>query len=141
MFTTHGGVEIEQVAEENPDALVRLHVDPLEGFQPWIARRLVYGAGVEDPSEQKQIASIVEKLYRCFVETDAMLCEINPLIVTPEGEVRALDSRFTVDESELFRQPEIAAMRDVEAADPLETFAREKGVTYVKLDGDVGILG
>src|ERR687885_643916 len=99
MFTTQGGVEIEQVAEENPDALVRLHVDPLEGFQPWIARRLVYGAGVEDPGEQKQIASIVEKLYRCFVEADAMLAEINPLIVTPEGEVRALDSKFTVDDA------------------------------------------
>src|SRR5881227_3024802 len=141
MFTTQGGVEIEQVAEENPDALVRLHVDPLEGFQPWIARRLVYGAGVEDPSEQKQIASIVEKLYRCFVEADAMLCEINPLIVTPEGEVKALDSKFTVDDSALFRHPEIAEMRDVEAADPQERFAREKGVTYVKLDGDVGILG
>src|SRR5213075_954172 len=98
---TQGGVEIEQVAEESPEALVRLHVDPLEGFQPWIARRLVYGAGVEDPSEQKQIASIVEKLYRCFVEADAMLCEINPLIVTPEGEVRALDSKFTVDDNAL----------------------------------------
>src|SRR5436853_5617464 len=70
MFTTQGRVEIEQVAEENPDALVRLHVDPLEGFQPWVARRLIYGARVEDPNEQKQIASIVEKLYRCFVESD-----------------------------------------------------------------------
>ncbi len=70
-----------------------------------------------------------------------MLCEINPLIVTPEGEVKALDSKFTVDDSALFRHPEIAEMRDVAAADPLETFAREKGVTYVKLDGDVGILG
>ena len=69
MFTTQGGVEIEQVAEENPDALVRLHVDPLEGFQPWIARRLIYGAGVEDPSEQKQIAAIVEKLYQAFVDS------------------------------------------------------------------------
>src|SRR5436853_290988 len=78
MFTTQGGVEIEQVAEENPDALIRLHVDPAEGFQPWVARRLIYGARVEDPNEQKQIASIVEKLYRCFVESDAMLCEINP---------------------------------------------------------------
>src|SRR5438045_1766248 len=91
MFTTQGGVEIEQVAEESPDALVRLHVDPSEGFQPWVARRLVYGAQVEDPSEQKQIASIVEKLYRAFVEFDAMLCEINPLIVTAEGDVKALD--------------------------------------------------
>jgi succinyl-CoA synthetase beta subunit len=141
MFTTQGGVEIEQVAEESPDALVRLHVDPLEGFQPWIARRLVYGAGVADPGEQKQIAAIVEKLYRCFVETDAMLCEINPLIVTPDGEVRALDSKFTVDDNALFRHPDVAEMRDTTAADPLETFAREQGVTYVKLDGEVGILG
>jgi succinyl-CoA synthetase beta subunit len=141
MLTREGGVEIEQVAEENPDALARLHVDPLEGYHPYQARRLIYGAGIDDPSEQKQILAIVEKLHRCFVETDAMLCEINPLIVTPEGEVKALDSKFTVDESALFRHPEIAEMRDVAAADPLETFAREKGVTYVKLDGEVGILG
>jgi len=141
MLTTEGGIEIEQVAEENPDALARLHVDPLEGFQPYQARRLIYGAGIDDPNEQKQLLAIIEKLYRCFVEADAMLCEINPLIVTPEGEVRALDSKFTVDDSALFRHPEIAEMRDVEAADPRERFAREKGVTYVKLDGDVGILG
>ncbi len=141
MFTTRGGVEIEQVAAESPDALVRLHVDPLEGFQPWVARRLVYGGGVEDPSEQKQIAAIVERLYRAFVEFDAMLCEINPLIVTPSGEVKALDSKFTIDDSALVRHPDIAEWRDVSAADPIEAFAREKGVTYVKLDGEVGILG
>jgi succinyl-CoA synthetase beta subunit len=141
MLTTEGGVEIEQVAEENPDALARLRVDPLEGFQPYQARRLIYGAGIDDPSEQKQILALVEKLYRCFVESDAMLTEVNPLIVTPEGEVRALDSKFTVDDSALFRHPDIAEMRDVEAADPQERFAREKGVTYVKLDGNVGILG
>jgi succinyl-CoA synthetase beta subunit len=141
MLTTEGGVEIEQVAEENPDALARLHVDPLEGFQPYQARRLIYGAGIEDPSEQKQILGIIEKLYDCFVESDAMLTEINPLIVTPDGEVLALDSKFTVDDSALFRHPDIAEMRDVEAADPQERLAREKGVTYVKLDGDVGILG
>jgi succinyl-CoA synthetase beta subunit len=141
MLTREGGVEIEQVAEENPDALARLHVDALEGFHPYQARRLIYGAGIDDPGEQKQILGIVERLYRCFVETDAMLCEINPLIVTPEGDVKALDSKFTVDDSALFRLPEIAEMRDVSAADPLETFAREKGVTYVKLDGEVGILG
>src|SRR5581483_3099873 len=141
MFTTQGGVEIEEVAATNPDALVRLHVDPLEGFQPWVARRLVYGAGVADPDEQKQIAAIVEKLYRCFVESDAMLTEINPLIVTPDGEVKALDSKFTVDDSGLYRHPDIAEFRDTSAADPLEALAREKGVTYVKLDGSVGILG
>ena len=141
MLTTEGGVEIEQVAAETPAALARLHADPLEGFQPYQARRLIYGAGIDDPNEQQQILAIVEKLHRCFVESDAMLCEINPLIVTPEGEVRALDSKFTVDDSALFRHPDIAEMRDVEAADPQERFAREKGVTYVKLDGNVGILG
>src|SRR3954471_8267854 len=141
MLTTQGGVEIEQVAEESPDALARLHIDPLEGFQPYQGRRLIYGSGIADPSEQRQVLDIVGKLYRCFVEQDAMLCEINPLIVTPEGQVKALDSKFTVDDSALFRHPDVAEMRDVAAADPLETFAREKGVTYVKLDGEVGILG
>ncbi len=141
MLTTEGGVEIEQVADDNPDALARLHVDPLEGFQPYQARRLVYGAGINDPGQQKQILAIIEKLYDCFVSSDAMLTEINPLIVTPTGEVRALDSKFTVDDSALFRHPDIAEMRDVEAADPQERLAREKGVTYVKLDGEVGILG
>ena len=141
MFTTQGGVEIEDVAANDPDALVRLHVDPLEGYQPWIARRLVYGAGVEDPGEQKQLADIIGKLYRCFVECDAMLTEINPLIVTPDGVVKALDSKFTVDDSALYRHPDIAEFRDPGAADPFEAFAREKGVTYVKLDGSVGILG
>jgi succinyl-CoA synthetase beta subunit len=141
MFTTEGGVDIEDVAENNPDALVKLHVEPLEGFQPWQARALVYGAGVEDPSEQKQIASIIGKLHQAFVESDAMLCEINPLIVTPDGEVKALDSKFTVDDNALYRHKDVAEMRDNEAADPLEALAREKGVTYVKLDGEVGVLG
>jgi succinyl-CoA synthetase beta subunit len=141
MLTTEGGVEIEEVAAETPEALARLHVDPLEGFQPYQARRLIYGAGIGDPDEQKQILALVEKLYRCFVETDAMLCEINPLIVTPEGEVRALDSKFTVDDNALYKHPDIAEMRDPEAYPPEERAAREKGVTYVKLDGDVGILG
>jgi succinyl-CoA synthetase beta subunit len=141
MLTTEGGIDIEQVAEEQPEALARLHVDPLEGFHPYQARRLIYGAGIDEPQEQKQILGIVEKLYACFVACDAMLCEINPLIVTPDGSVHALDSKFTVDDSALFRHPDIAEMRDVGAADPQERFAREKGVTYVKLDGKVGILG
>jgi succinyl-CoA synthetase beta subunit len=141
MLTTEGGVDIEEVAEKSPEALARLHVDPLEGFQPWQARWLVFKAGIGDPSEQKQVLAIVEKLYRAFVEFDAMLCEVNPLIVTPEGEVKALDSKFTVDDNALFRHPDIAEMRDVEAGDPQERLAREKGVTYVKLDGEIGILG
>src|SRR3954454_15199499 len=87
MLTTEGGVEIEQVAEETPEKLARLHIDPLEGYQPYQARRLIYGAAIDDPGEQKQVLTIVGQLYECFVGTDAMLCEINPLIVTPEGEV------------------------------------------------------
>jgi succinyl-CoA synthetase beta subunit len=141
MFTTQGGVDIEQVAASHPEALVRLHVDPLVGFQPWHGRRLVYGAGIADPSEQKQVAAIAKKLYDAFTGSEAMLTEINPLIVTPEGEVRALDSKFSVDDNALFRHPDLAEMRDVDATDPLEALAREKDVIYVKLDGDVGVLG
>jgi succinyl-CoA synthetase beta subunit len=141
IFTTQGGVDIEEVAASSPDALVRLHVDPLQGYHPWHGRRLVYGAGVADPSEQKQIGAIVGKLYDAFVSCDATLCEINPLIVTPDCEVRALDSKFTVDDNALYRHPDIAELRDLAAADPLEALAREKGVTYVKLDGEVGVLG
>jgi succinyl-CoA synthetase beta subunit len=141
MFTTQGGVDIEEVAEKGPEALVRLHVDPFEGFQPWQARRLIFGAGVDDPNEQKQILALVAKLYEAFVACDAMLCEVNPLIVTPDGDVRALDSKFTVDDNALFRHPDIAEMRDLEAVPAEERLAREKDVTYVKLDGEVGILG
>jgi succinyl-CoA synthetase beta subunit len=141
MFTTQGGIDIEEVAASHPEALVRLHVDPLEGYHAWQGRRLVYDAGVEDPSEQKQIVQIVGGLYEAFAACEAMLCEINPLIVTSDGEVRALDSKFTVDDNALFRHPDVAEMRDLAAADPLEALAREKGVTYVKLDGEVGVLG
>ncbi len=141
MFTTRGGVDIEQVADESPDALVRVHVDPLEGYRPHHGRRLVFGGGLEDPGERRQILELAERLYRCFAETDAMLCEINPLIVTPEGEVRALDAKVTIDDSALPRHPELAALRDAAAADPLEALARELDVTYVKLDGSIGILG
>jgi succinyl-CoA synthetase beta subunit len=141
MLTTEGGVDIEEVAERSPDALARLHVDPLVGSQPWQGRWLVFTAGIDDPAEQKQVSAIVEKLYRAFVDFDALLCEVNPLIVTPEGEVKVLDSKFTVDDNALYRHPDVAEMRDVEAADPQEQLAREKGVTYVKLDGEIGILG
>jgi succinyl-CoA synthetase beta subunit len=141
MLTKEGGIDIEEVAAERPEALARLHVDPVEGFQPYQARRLLYEAGIDDPEEQKQIARIIDRLYGAFVGADAMLCEINPLIVTPEGQVRALDSKFTVDDNALHRHPEIAEMRDLEAYPAEERTAREKGVTYVKLDGEVGILG
>jgi succinyl-CoA synthetase beta subunit len=141
MFTKEGGIDIEEVAAERPEALAKLHVDPLEGFQPYQARRLIYDAGIEDADEQKQILTIVGRLYEAFVGTDAFLCEVNPLIVTPEGEVKALDSKFTVDDNALYKHPDVAEMRDPEAYPPEERAAREKNVTYVKLDGEVGILG
>ena len=141
MFTKEGGVDIEDVAANTPEKLAKLHVDPLEGFQAYQARRLVYGAGIDDPSEQKQIVSIIGKLYDAFIRFDAMLCEINPLIVTSDGVVVALDSKFTVDDNALYKHPEIAAMRDLDAVPAQERMAKEKGVTYVKLDGEVGILG
>jgi succinyl-CoA synthetase beta subunit len=141
ILTTEGGVDIEEVAERSPEALARLHVDPLVGFQPFQARWLCFTAGVNDPDEQKQVIALVGRLYDAFVGADAMLCEINPLIVTPDGEVKALDSKFTVDDNALFRHPDIAEMRDLDAGDPQERLAREKGVTYVKLDGEIGILG
>jgi succinyl-CoA synthetase beta subunit len=141
MFTKEGGVDIEEIAAERPEALARLHVDPLEGFQPYQARRLIYGAGIEDADEQKQIAKIAEQLYAAFVGTDATLTEINPLIVTPDGQVKALDSKFTVDDNALYKHPDIAEMRDLDAYPREERAAREKDVTYVKLDGEVGVLG
>ena len=140
MLTTEGGVEIEQVAAETPEKLARIHVDPLTGFLPFHARRLLFAAAIPADRAQ-QVAQIMERAYRAFIETDAMLVEINPLIVTPDGIVRALDSKYTVDDNALFRHPDIAGMRDLEAADPQEQMARERGVNYVKLDGDIGILG
>jgi succinyl-CoA synthetase beta subunit len=141
IFTTQGGVDIEEVAERDPDAIAKLHVDPLVGYQPYQGRWLSFRAGITDPDERKQLLVLVDRLYEAFVGCDAMLCEINPLIVTPTGELKALDSKFTVDDNALFRHADVAEMRDVEAADPRERLAREKDVTYVKLDGDVGILG
>ncbi len=140
MLTREGGVEIEEVAARDPGALARVHVDPLVGYQAYQGRRLVHDAGIDDAGERRQLTALVERLYGCFAAEEAMLCEINPLVVTPDGELLALDAKVTVDDSALFRHPDVAAMRDSSAADPLEALAREKGVTYVRLDGSVGIL-
>jgi succinyl-CoA synthetase beta subunit len=137
MLTTEGGVEIEELAH---DRIATLHVDPLSGLQPFHARKLCYDAKIP-AAEIRQATDIVARAYRAFIETDAMLVEINPLIVTPEGELRALDSKYTVDDNALFKHPDIAAMRDLEALSAEERLARERDVTYVKLDGTVGILG
>ncbi|HYW28304.1 MAG TPA: succinate--CoA ligase subunit beta [Gaiellales bacterium] len=133
MLTTAGGIEIEQVAEETPEKLARLHVDPLTGLLPFHARRLCFAAAIP-ADEVKQVTAIIDRAYEAFIETDAMLVEINPLIVTPDGVVRALDSKYTVDDNALFRHPDIAEMRDTAAANEQEQLAREKGVNFVKLE-------
>jgi succinyl-CoA synthetase beta subunit len=140
LFSTKGGVEIEQVAEEDPGAIASLHVDPLLGYQQFHGRRLAFGAGI-DADLVRPLTGLLAKLYDAFVGEDAMLIEVNPLIVTPERELRALDAKVTLDGNALFRHPDNAALRNPSAEDPQEQMAKERGLTYVKLDGDVGILG
>jgi succinyl-CoA synthetase beta subunit len=141
MLTREGGVDIEEVAASSPEKIARLHVDPLMGFQPFEARWLCFTAGITEPGEMKQLIAIIERLYRAFSDGEAMLCEINPLIVTPAGDVRALDAKVTLDDNALFRHPELAELRDLEALPAQERLAKERGIAYVKLDGDIGILG
>jgi succinyl-CoA synthetase beta subunit len=140
MLSTKGGMDIEEVAETDPDAIARLHVDPLLGFQDFHGRRLAYEAGV-DADVVRPVGALLEKLFATFVAEDATLVEVNPMIVTPEREVRALDAKVTLDDNALFRHPDNAELRDISAEDPQERMAKERGLTYVKLDGDIGILG
>lgn len=140
MLSTMGGMDIEQVAVEHPDKLARMHVDPTYGLRAFEARQLAFTAGVHAEVFNK-VVSMMLQLYTSFREMDAMLVEVNPLLVTPDNDVKALDSKFSIDNNALFRHPDVEAMRDVHAADPQEQMAHEKGVTYVKLDGEVGVLG
>jgi succinyl-CoA synthetase beta subunit len=140
MLSTSGGMDIEAVAEEDPDAIATLHVDPLLGFQDFHGRRLAYEAGV-DGDLVRPIGAFLNRLYGTFVSEEAVLVEVNPLIVTPERDVRALDAKVTLDDNALMRHPLNADLRDPSAEDPQERMAHERGLTYVKLDGDVGILG
>jgi succinyl-CoA synthetase beta subunit len=140
MLSTKGGMDIEEVAESDPDAIARLHVDPLLGFQDFHGRRLAFEAGV-DADVVRPIGAMLAKLYAAFVAEEATLVEVNPLIVTPDRDVRALDAKVTLDDNALYRHAENAALRDVSAEDPQERMAKERGLTYVKLDGNIGILG
>ena len=140
LFSTEGGIDIEEVAETNPDAIVRIYIDPLLGLLPYQVRELVFDAGLEG-DVAKGVSQVLNNLYEAFTESDASLVEINPLVATEDGRVLALDAKVTVDNSSLFRHTDIAEMHDVEAADPQEQRALEAGLQYVKLDGDVGILG
>ena len=133
-------MDIEQVAEEDPGAIARLHVDPLLGFQDFHGRRLAYAARVDD-DVVRPVGAMLAKLYEVFVSEDATLVEVNPLIVTPSREVHALDAKVTLDDNSLFRHPENASLRDISGEDEQERMAKERGLTYVKLDGDIGILG
>ena len=140
MFSTKGGMDIEAVAEEDPDAIATLHVDPLLGFQGYEGRRLAFDGGV-DADLVRPVGAFIAKLYDTFVSEEAMLVEVNPMIVTPERSVAALDAKVTLDDNALFRHKENAELRDPSAEDPQEQMAHERGLTYVKLDGDIGILG
>ena len=140
MLSTKGGMDIEQVAEEDPGAIAHLHVDPLLGFQDFHGRRLAFEAAVA-PDVVRPVGAMLAKLYEVFVAEEATLVEVNPLIVTPDRQVRALDAKVTLDGNALFRHGENAALRDLSAEDPQERMATERGLTYVKLDGDIGILG
>jgi succinyl-CoA synthetase beta subunit len=133
-------MDIEAVADETPEAIATLHVDPLVGFQDFHGRRLAFEGGV-DADLVRPIGAFIAKLYDTFVAEEAMLVEVNPLIVTPERGVAALDAKVTLDDNALFRHPENAELRDPSAEDPQEQMAHERGLTYVKLDGDIGILG
>jgi len=139
MLSTKGGMDIEQVADESPEAIARLYVDPLLGFQDFHGRRLAFEAGVAD-DVVRPVAALLAKLYEAFVTEEATLLEVNPLIVTPQREVKALDAKVTLDGNALFRHPDNAQLRDRSAEDPQEQMAKERGLTYVKLDGNIGIL-
>jgi succinyl-CoA synthetase beta subunit len=140
MLSRMGGMDVEEIAEKDPTAMARLHVDPLVGFQAFHGRRLAFEAGIAE-DVVRPVGSLLERLYEAFIEEDAMLAEINPLLVTGDREVVALDAKVTVDGNALYRHPETADLRNAEAEDPQERMARERGLTYVKLDGNVGILG
>jgi succinyl-CoA synthetase beta subunit len=140
MLSRMGGMDVEEVAERDPDAMRMLHVDPLIGFQQFHGRRLAFEAGIAEDLI-RPVGAMLGKLYEVFVREDATLVEINPLLVTPEREVIALDAKVTIDGNALYRHPDVAELRDLSAEDPQERMAKERGLTYVKLDGNVGILG
>jgi succinyl-CoA synthetase beta subunit len=139
MSSAEGGVEIEVTAKENPDAIKRLSVDPVTGIHSFEARRIA-GELTDDFKIARQIATIIEKLYKVYHAVDASLAEINPLIVTPDGVVLAIDAKINIDDSALYRHADIEAMRDLDAEDTGEVEARGEGLSYVHLDGTVGCV-
>jgi succinyl-CoA synthetase beta subunit len=139
MASEAGGMDIEQVAATTPEKIVRCAVHPAAGFSPFQARKLAVGMGL-DAGQGKEFAGIVRNLYRLFLERDCSLVEINPLAVTGEGRLLALDTKISFDDDGLSRHPEIRALRDPGEEEPLEVAAKNASVNYIKLDGNVGCM-
>ncbi len=139
MGSAEGGVEIEEVAARSPEKIVRVAVDPATGFMPYVGRRLAFAFGLEGARVRETVA-LCEGVHRCFVEKDASLVEINPLVVTEDGRLLALDAKMNFDDNGLFRRPEIVEMRDLDEEDPLEVEASRHGLNYVRLDGNIGCM-
>jgi succinyl-CoA synthetase beta subunit len=135
-----GGMDVEEVAENDPDALVKRNIEPGDGLTEELAREIAIDAGIDDDVTD-QVAAMLVKLHDVALAEDATLLEINPLIVTTDRRVVALDSKATIDGNSLFRHPDVAELSDKSAEDPQEAMAKEKGLTYVKLGGSIGILG
>ncbi len=140
MASTEGGMEIEKVASETPEKIVKVAVDPAIGFQGFHGRELVFGLGITDKEEQKKFINFASKLYKLYMENDAELIEINPLIKTGSGDFLALDGKMGFDDSALFRHPDIEAMRDISEEDPDEREASKYNLSYVALDGEIGCM-
>ena len=140
MLSTRGGMDIEEVSTQTPEAIASLHIDPLLGFQPFHGRRLAFEAAV-DADLVAPVGDFLARLYSAFVGEEATLVEVNPLIVTPERTLIALDAKVTLDGNSLYRHPDNAQLRDLSSEDPQERMAKERDLTYVKLDGNIGILG
>lgn len=134
-----GGVEIEEVAAKHPEKILKLVIDPAAGMQPFHARKLAFGLGLPKEMHGK-FDSFINKLYTAFMETDASQLEINPLVITDGGELVALDAKFNFDENALFRHPDIYELRDPDEEDPLELKASKFGLSYVKMEGNIGCM-
>jgi len=140
MASAEGGMDIEEVAATKPDAIVKVLVNPLVGLRAYHVNQLLYGAGFP-PQTHKGAADVLNRLFQVLTAEDCMLVEVNPLVVTTDGQVKALDGKVSLDDSSLFRHPELEEMRDTFAVDPQEQAAKEQDLNYIKLDGYVGIIG
>ncbi len=139
MGSTEGGVEIEKVAAETPEKILKEYIDPAVGLQGFQARNLAFGLGLSG-AQVKNALKFFSALYRAFMESDCSLAEINPLVVTAEGDVLALDAKMTFDDNALYRHPEYAELRDLDEEEPLEVEASKHNLNYIKLDGEVGCM-